>query len=72
VFSRHAGKQGDIKLIDVDSAQLFAVLQVPAAPGMPAGPLYAHSLRSSNTHDTTRHDTTRHDTTNDTTRHDNT
>lgn len=33
------GKQGDIKLIDVDSAQLFAVLQVPAVPGMPAGPL---------------------------------
>jgi hypothetical protein len=69
--SRHVGKQGDIKLIDVDSAQLFAVLQVPAVPGMPAGPLYAHPMRSLHTtiscahatHDTTRHDTTRHDTT---------
>lgn len=31
------GEQGDIKLIDVDSAQLFAILQVPPIPGMPVG-----------------------------------
>lgn len=34
------GKQGDIKLIDYESSQLFAVLQIPTLPGMPLGSQY--------------------------------